>query len=123
MGVFRVWGDTWGDVWCDKEKRNVLLGVTFGVTVLTLKMDDCPPFISLFCVIDFENGRLEGGDNPTFWHVPNFCVMSEMPCLSGFCCFATLLYLCMCVRDTFCGVERVRDACDVSIRRGGRVRQ
>lgn len=84
MGVFRVWGDTWGDVWCDKEKRNVQLGVTFGVTVLTLKMDDCPPFISLFCVIDFENGRLEGGDNPTFWHVPNFCVMPETPCLSGF---------------------------------------
>ena len=40
MGVFRVWGDTWGDVWCDKEKRNVLLGVTFGVTVLTLKTSD-----------------------------------------------------------------------------------
>lgn len=84
MGVFRGWGDTWGDVWCDKEKRNVLLGVTFGVTVLTLKMDDCPPFISLFCAIGFENGRLEGGDNPTFWHVPNFCVMSGTPCLSGF---------------------------------------
>ena len=66
MGVFRGWGDTWGDVWCDKEKRNVLLGVTFGVTVLTLKIDDCPPFISLFCAIGFENGRLEGGDNPTF---------------------------------------------------------
>nr|DAI35406.1 MAG TPA: hypothetical protein [Caudoviricetes sp.] len=35
MGVFRVWGDTWGDVWCDMEKRNVQLGVTFGVTLLT----------------------------------------------------------------------------------------
>lgn len=34
MGVFRVWGDTWGDVWCDMEKRNVQLGVTFGVTLL-----------------------------------------------------------------------------------------
>nr|DAE20689.1 MAG TPA: hypothetical protein [Siphoviridae sp. ctUir1]DAW78653.1 MAG TPA: hypothetical protein [Caudoviricetes sp.] len=35
MGVFRVWGDTWCDVWCDMEKRNVQLGVTFGVTLLT----------------------------------------------------------------------------------------
>ena len=40
MGVFRVWGDTWGDVWGDMEKRNVQLGVTFGVTVLTLKTSD-----------------------------------------------------------------------------------
>ncbi|MCI5709736.1 MAG: hypothetical protein MR301_01020 [Prevotella sp.] len=39
-GVFGVWGDTWSDVWGDKEKRNVLLGVTFGVTVLTLKTSD-----------------------------------------------------------------------------------
>lgn len=37
----------------------------------------------------------------------------ERPVYRGFGCFATLLYLCMCVRDTFCGVERVRDACDV----------
>lgn len=84
MGVFRVWGDTWGDVWCDKEKRNVLLGVTFGVTVLTLKMDYCPPFISLFCVIGFKNVRLVGGVIPTFCHVINLCGMSGTPCLSWF---------------------------------------
>lgn len=34
-GRFLTWGDTWCDVWCDMEKRNVQLGVTFGVTVLT----------------------------------------------------------------------------------------
>ena len=40
-GQFLTWGDTWGDtwcdIWCDIEKRNVQLGVTFGVTVLTWK--------------------------------------------------------------------------------------
>jgi hypothetical protein len=45
--------------------------------------------------------------------------MSGTPCLSGGGCFATLLHLCMCVRDTVCGVERVRDACGVCLKRWG----
>lgn len=35
-----VWGDTWGDIWGDSAKRNVPIGVTFGVTRLTLFFDD-----------------------------------------------------------------------------------
>lgn len=42
----------------------------------------------------------------------------ERPVYRGFGCFATLLYLCMCVRDTVCGVERVRDACGVCQKMG-----
>ena len=43
-----------------------------------------PPFVSLFCGIGLKNGRLGGGDNPTFWRGWGCEKWSGMPCLSGF---------------------------------------
>ena len=130
-GVFGVWGDTWSDVWCDMEKRNVQLGVTFGVTVLTRKAWDWMLYNSPKTRIGVVFGCLGGGDNPVFSGVFCVCGLSGMLGLSGGPVSATLLYLCMCVRDgrcvmcvscatEVCGVCVVRDGgCVCVVRDGG----
>ena len=105
------------------EKRNVQRGCAFGYSFLTWKTRDCPRQNTEKFWIEVIFGRLGGGDNPTFYTFLNLCEMSGKPYLQGFSAFFILLDIYMCVRDTFCGAWRVRRACGVSVRRGGRVRR